>query len=80
MVYSPCINNKMSYDNSCVLCNRNTNLSIELKKCNHIYCIQCIKDYRRNVVRNCPVCTKDVSIVFLNVIRHKKRKTLTSKL
>ena len=80
MVYSPCINNKMSYDNYCVLCNRNSNLSIELKKCNHIYCIQCIKYYRINVVRNCPVCTKYVSIVFLNVTHHKNRNMLASKL
>ena len=79
MVYSHCINNKMSYDNCCILCKKNGNLSIGLKKCDHIYCIQCMKDYR-NIVRNCPVCIKDVSIVFLNVTHHKNRKKLASKL
>ena len=83
MVYSPCINNKMSNDNCCILCKKNGNLSIELKKCNHIYCIQCIKimkEQRRNIINNCPVCIKDVSIIFLNVTHHKKRKMLASKL
>lgn len=80
MVYSPCTNNKMSYDNCCILCKKNIDISIELKKCNHIYCIQCTKDQRRNIVRNCPVCIKDVSIVFVNVTRHKNSKMLASKL
>lgn len=79
MVYNYCINNKISYDNCCVLCKKNTHLSIKMKKSNHIYCIQRIKEQRENVVHNCPACIKDI-FLFLNVTHHKNRKILASKL
>jgi hypothetical protein len=49
--------NKIVNDDICVICLENLKVNMTIKKCNHVFHMDCLKNWHKTN-RNCPVCRK----------------------